>query len=635
MPHRCLRILLLAHSFNSLTQRLFIELREAGHTVSVELDIADSVTEEAVALFQPDLLLAPFLKRRIPESVWSRHVCLVVHPGIPGDRGPSALDRAVLRGEREWGVTVLQADGEFDAGPVWASTSFPMRDAAKGSLYRREVTAAAVQAVFAALARFEPGAAGPDSHSTKSADSPIPFGLSLSKPCGNDRAPALRQAQGEREEGCPATASDPYDAAPPRRGQAWPLLRQAERAIDWTRDDTATVLRKIRSADGMPGLADTLFGVPCHLFDAHPATPDTVARAAAGQPGEVVARRHEAVLRRTVDGAVWIGHVRRGDVAPERAIKLPAALAFAAESAALPALEVPLRRDAAEWDELHYSEFGPAGARVGLLCFGFYNGAMSTPRCRRLSDALRAARERDTQVLLLAGGEDTFSNGIDLNSIEAAAHGLHDSAADASMRNIEAMDDVALEILQTTDRLTVSLLRGNAGAGGVFLALAADEVWAHAGVVLNPHYKNMGNLYGSEYWTYLLPRRVGAEGAQRISAARLPMGIAEAQHLGLVDACLGQDPDDALELAVQRALTLAKDNVGARVAAKQCRRAADEAQKPLSAYRREELARMHRNFYGFDPSYHVARHHFVHKLPQAWTPRHLAGHRELAPRAPR
>jgi putative two-component system hydrogenase maturation factor HypX/HoxX len=35
-------------------------------------------------------------------------------------------------------------------------------------------------------------------------------------------------------------------------------------------------------------------------------------------------------------------------------------------------------------------------------------------------------------------------------------------------------------------------------------------VWARRGVVLNPHYKNMGNLYGSEYWSYLLPRRVGS-----------------------------------------------------------------------------------------------------------------------------
>ncbi|MBL8364089.1 MAG: hypothetical protein JNN14_02285, partial [Comamonas sp.] len=49
-------------------------------------------------------------------------------------------------------------------------------------------------------------------------------------------------------------------------------------------------------------------------------------------------------------------------------------------------------------------------------------------------------------------------------------------------------------------------------------------------------------------------------------------------------------------------------------------------------YREEELQRMQRNFYGFDPSYHVARHHFVYRKPHAWTPRHLAPHRDIAPR---
>ena len=49
--------------------------------------------------------------------------------------------------------------------------------------------------------------------------------------------------------------------------------------------------------------------------------------------------------------------------------------------------------------------------------------------------------------------------------------------------------------------------------------------------------------------------------------------------------------------------------------------------KPLAAYREEELTQMRRNFYGFDPSYHGARYHFVMKSPQSWTPRHLARHR--------
>ena len=63
-----MRILFLTHAFNSLTQRLYDELTQDGHEVSVEFDINDRVTEEAVALWQPELIVAPFLKRRIPDS---------------------------------------------------------------------------------------------------------------------------------------------------------------------------------------------------------------------------------------------------------------------------------------------------------------------------------------------------------------------------------------------------------------------------------------------------------------------------------------------------------------------------------------------------------------------------------------
>jgi putative two-component system hydrogenase maturation factor HypX/HoxX len=115
-----MRILILCHSFNSLTQRLHVELRERNHEVTVEFDINDAVTREAVDLFRPDVLLAPFLKRAIPEDVWRGLPCLVVHPGPRGDRGPSALDWAILEGEDLWGVTIIRANGEMDGGPVLA-----------------------------------------------------------------------------------------------------------------------------------------------------------------------------------------------------------------------------------------------------------------------------------------------------------------------------------------------------------------------------------------------------------------------------------------------------------------------------------------------------------------------------------
>ena len=557
-----MRVLFLTRSFNSLTQRLYVELTARGHEVSVEFDIADSVTEEAVALFRPDLVVAPFLKRAIPESVWRARVCLIVHPGIVGDRGPSALDRAIQDGETEWGVTVLQAEGQMDAGPVWASETFPMRAGTKSSLYRGEVTEAAVRAVLSAIERFASGTFTP-----------------------------LRVAPGEAGV----------------RGRAQPLLRQEARAIDWQRDDTATVVRRIAAADGVPGVLDSLFGVPSFLYDAHAAD-----LPAGATPGRVVARGGRAVLRATRDGGVWIGHCRRADA--DGALKLPVALAFPSEWQPLP--------EHADAAEVRYEEHGA----VGVLHFPFYNGAMSTAQCEALLDAYLAARERPTRVLLLAGGPEFFSNGIHLNVIEAAA-----SPADESWRNINAIDDVCRAVLETTDRLTVAALQGNAGAGGCFLAFAADLVWARAGVILNPHYKNMGNLYGSEYWTYTLPRRVKRGEPRAVLENRLPVGTAQAADLGLVDRVFhcGRDAFVAQAIAGAKALAEAAD-FGAALAAKQARRAADEGERPLAAYRDDELANMRRNFYGFDPSYHYARAHFVGKVPHAWTPLHLALHRRKA-----
>jgi len=549
-----MRILLLCHSFNSLTQRLFVELRERGEEVSVEFDISDAVLREALDLFEPDLVLAPFLKRAIPQDVLARVKCLIVHPGPPGDRGPSALDWAIFEGRQEWGVTLLEAAPELDAGPVWATRNFAMRAASKSSLYRHEVTRGAVACVIEALEK-------------------------------------MRNGEGPRPQ------TDP----PPMR----PFCPRVLRRIDWAVDDVATVLRKIRSADGSPGAPGVLGGRECLLFNA-----ETAHGLPAAEPGTFLARRGEAVAVAARDGAVWIGHVREPVAG---SLKLPAALVF-------DAAELPERPSSL----IRYEQAG----HVGALHFAFPNGAMSVADCRALESAIRAARDTKTRVLVLAGGPDFWSNGLHLGVIEAA-----ESAAEESMRNIEAMNDCVRALLDIDDRLVVAALRGNAGAGGVFLALAADVVMMREGVILNPHYKDMGNLYGSEYWTYLLPRRVGAEKARLITQNRLPMGAAQAARLGLADIILPEAPDEAEAVLRAKVQSIASaPDFADRLAAKKLGRAKDEATKPLEEYRSEELDKMRRNFFGFDPSYHVARHNFIRKVAKSRTPLHLAPHRSLRQR---
>ena len=165
------------------------------------------------------------------------------------------------------------------------------------------------------------------------------------------------------------------------------------------------------------------------MFDAH-AGPELP-----GEPGTIARRHHDAVLVHTGDGSVWIGQVRTA----ESAVKLPATLALGRrigrvievlQPLDLPSLHVGRR-------EIGYRRHGD----VGVLSVDFYNGAMSTSQCRRLTAALRHATGQPTKVLLIRGG-DVFSNGIHLNVIHAAP-----SPAMEAWRNINAIDDACREII--------------------------------------------------------------------------------------------------------------------------------------------------------------------------------------------
>src|SRR5262249_48825713 len=149
-------------------------------------------------------------------------------------------------------------------------------------------------------------------------------------------------------------------------------------------------------------------------------------------------------------------------------------------------------------------------------------------------------------------------------------------------------------------------LRGDAAAGGVPFALAADYVLAREDVVLNPYYGHMGGLYGSEYWTYLLPRRVGEEMTAVLTSAPFePLGARRAAEIGLIHEAFGA-PAEEFQGGVRRyseQLASAPTRL-AELAEKRRLRTRDEQRRSLAAYRADELARSHECFFGTDRSYH-------------------------------
>ncbi|MER5603572.1 hydrogenase maturation protein [Streptomyces sp. NPDC002265] len=671
-----MHILLVAGAFNSLTQRVHAELRDRGHTVAVELALPGRSLPEAVRRHEPQLVLAPMLKTVVPREVWSAYTCLIVHPGPVGDRGPSSLDWAIHEGADRWGVTVLQAEEELDAGAVWASVSCPLPAVGKSDLYRNEIADAALAAVLLAVERFvsgthvplrqrspdgtDPAVAAPASDvgavpaselgaalASEAAAALVPASEAGAVPASelgaalaSEAAAALASELGavpaseaaavpaseagavpaselgavseSAAEAAPAPAPASATAAealpgladamvvPPRTR---PYLDQSVRRIDWCADGTATVLRKLRAADSRPGVLDVLLGGEWYLHGGHPE------EGLRGRPGELLATRAGALCRATKDGAVWIPELRpRRRSGGPRTFRLPATQALGDRLPALPELPAPPlsspRAHNGTWTDIRYREDG----ETGFLSFSFPGGAMSTGQCRRLLAAYREVCERPTTVLVLGGPRDFFSNGIHLNVIEAAA----DPAAE-SWANINAIDDLVEAVLTTTDRLVVAAVAGNAAAGGVMLALAADEVWCRSGAVLNPHYRLMG-LYGSEYWTYTLPRRVGSAAAERIMSEALPMSAVGARRVGLVDQVLECAPQDFPARVGALASRLASlRGTGARIAAKKAEAERRQSVAPLAGFRERELARMRRTFEDPDAPYHALRRAFVRK----------------------
>ncbi|KAM3414335.1 hypothetical protein BST61_g10982 [Cercospora zeina] len=620
-----MKILFLCTAHNSLSQRLYLALRHS-HDVTIEYALSEEVMISATALSNPDLIICPFLTTMVPKKIYENYMALIMHPGPPGDVGPSALDwvllgddgsiddsNALLKkldqgnispGRSHWGVTILQAIGEFDAGPVWAFEQFNIDinqpGLTKSELYRGHITQSAIRATLAAIRRIQAAAALNHAGEGQSTWNVSPL-LQASPKFG---------------------VLSVCDGLPFQGGKLHhrPLLKAAQREFDVTKHNAEQISRRIRCGDSQPGALSNVFGQSLYVYggivddNAESRTPITLPRL----PASILGFRNEAICLSTCDGnGVWITHVRRMKTKQDNALwpKVPATFADWRLSTTKTFQEV--------WVDFEVDE---ELRKTAYVYFNFYNGAMSTNQCSHLIDALDyilsqiTATNPLTAVVLMGGSY--FSNGIALNVIEASP----DPSLE-SWLNINRIDDVVHYLLHefpARNIITVAAIRGNAAAGGVALATACDIVIAGQSVVLNPAYRGVG-LFGSEYHTLSYYGRCGAVNAKHILHAMTPLSALEAQSIGLVDYVFpgsGAVLDDCIRSHISYLLRPGiivrgnwKQNVHLSPAS-------------LAQTRARELGEMSLDFWSPRAErYHSRRFAFVRKLKASRTPLRFAKHR--------
>ncbi|WP_221896152.1 hypothetical protein [Bathymodiolus japonicus methanotrophic gill symbiont] len=74
-------------------------------------------------------------------------------------------------------------------------------------------------------------------------------------------------------------------------------------------------------------MLDEIYGGPVFLYNVHKEEQLT------GKAGDIIAAANQAICRATIDGAIWIGHLKPKLAASEKGIKLPATVVLKDELA--------------------------------------------------------------------------------------------------------------------------------------------------------------------------------------------------------------------------------------------------------------------------------------------------------------
>jgi putative two-component system hydrogenase maturation factor HypX/HoxX len=546
-----MKITLLVTTFNSISQNYYAILKHKGFKVDTVYAINEKQMIDEVKQFNPNIIICPFLKKFVPKEIFNIYPTFILHPGIIGDKGAYSIDNALRENKTLWGVVILKANDNFDGGDIYSSVDFDLRDTTKASIYRNEVKIASVKVLE----------------------------ILLNNLIKKDFIP-------QKQPNAPMHTQ----------------LTQEHRAINWQKETTKQIIKKINFSDSFPGVLDEILGVKCFLFGAWEEE-----KFKSDKPKSILAKRDGAICLSTIDGSLWITHLKEINKH-----KLPATYVLKDKLKGIKEDRLPLIFDKSY--KTFYEISCDIKDEIAYLYFNFHNGAFRAEQCMRLKYAFEYLKEQ-VKVIVFCGGDDFFSNGINLNILEDSAKNGEDGWS-----NINAINDLVKSIIFSSEVITVASVEKNAGAGGVFLALACDYVVASKSTIFNPHYKIIG-LSGSEYHTYSLYKRVDKIKAKKMLENCLPTNATEALDIRLIDKVFdNHNYIEDLE-SFTKELIANEEKYDDFIWNKQDH--LEENENYIEQCKENEIKIMYDEFWKEDSIFHKLRYEFVYKTCPTQTPKRL------------
>ena len=219
----------------------------------------DGTALEALRGLQPDLAVVAAYGRLLPQAALDvpRFGCINVHASLlPRWRGADPITRAILAGDAESGVTIMQMVLEMDAGDMLLKRAIPIAPDDTGDSLEQKLATLGASALVEAIAEWRAGR-------------------------------------------LTATPQDPSEIT------MAPMISKGDGVIDWTRGADA-IERAVRGYIPWPVAATTRAGAPLRVFRAEIAE----TAPAAASPGTVLAVDARGIVVATGAGALRLVEVQ-------------------------------------------------------------------------------------------------------------------------------------------------------------------------------------------------------------------------------------------------------------------------------------------------------------------------------------